>query len=146
MNECHLPFITCAGGPDFILIRGFLARVDFICDKNGKERMASKKGWGQFEIGQIVIFILEFKLTVCYCMEPDFKPDIYKILNFTMEFCKITQSLALLLLGELFFMNALLQTIWANTMCAVSVFLKIHGARCGVEKGTQMGGLLGGEG
>jgi hypothetical protein len=26
------------------------------------------------------------------------------------------------------------------------VFLKIHGARCGVEKGTQMGGLLGGEG
>jgi hypothetical protein len=27
-----------------------------------------------------------------------------------------------------------------------SVFLKIHGARCGVEKGTQMGGLLGGEG
>jgi hypothetical protein len=28
----------------------------------------------------------------------------------------------------------------------VSVFLKIHGARCGVEKGTQMGGPLGGEG
>jgi hypothetical protein len=27
-----------------------------------------------------------------------------------------------------------------------SVFLKIHGARCGVEKGIQMGGLLGGEG
>jgi hypothetical protein len=26
------------------------------------------------------------------------------------------------------------------------VFLKIHGARCGVEKETQMGGLLGGEG
>jgi hypothetical protein len=25
-------------------------------------------------------------------------------------------------------------------------FLKPHGARCGVEKGTQMGGLIGGEG
>jgi hypothetical protein len=27
-------------------------------------------------------------------------------------------------------------------LISVSVFLKIHGARCGVEKGTQMGGLL----
>jgi hypothetical protein len=34
----------------------------------------------------------------------------------------------------------------ANALFTESVFLKIHGARCGVEKGTQMGGLLGGEG
>jgi hypothetical protein len=37
-------------------------------------------------------------------------------------------------------------TLYRYSYLPELVFLKIHGARCGVEKGTQMGGLLGGEG
>jgi hypothetical protein len=34
----------------------------------------------------------------------------------------------------------------AISVYSETVFLKIHGARCGVEKGTQMGGLSEGKG
>jgi hypothetical protein len=38
------------------------------------------------------------------------------------------------------------KTILYTTFRTVSAFLKIHGARCGVEKGTQMGVFSEGKG